>query len=118
MENNEYKYGGVLMTEPYYHKEKAILVHADTFELLSQMKPESMDMIFADPPYFLSNGGISNSGGQVVSVDKGEWDKISSLEEKHEFNRRWIRLAKEVLKQMELFGFLGVSIISTPLVWL
>ena len=47
---------------------------------------------------FLSNGGISNSGGQVVSVDKGDWDKISSFEEKHEFNRKWIRLAKEVLK--------------------
>ena len=58
-----------------------ILVHADTFKLLSKMKPESMDMIFADPPYFLSNGGISNSGGQVVLVDKGDWDKISSFEE-------------------------------------
>ena len=51
-ENNEYKYGGVLMTKPYYNKDKMILVHADTFKLLSEMKPESMDMIFADPPYF------------------------------------------------------------------
>lgn len=86
------------MTKPYYNKNKMILVHSDTFKFLSKMKPESMDMIFADPPYFLSNGGISNSGGQVVSVDKGDWDKISSFEEKHEFNRKWIRLAKEVLK--------------------
>ena len=98
MKNNEYKYGGVLMTKPYYNKNKMILVHADTFKFLSKMKPGSMDMIFADPPYFLSNGGISNSGGQVVSVDKGDWDKISSFEEKHEFNRQWIKLAKEVLK--------------------
>ena len=86
------------MTKPYYHKDKTILVHADTFDFLQKMKPESMDMIFADPPYFLSNGGFSNSGGQVVSVDKGDWDKISSLKEKHEFNRQWIKLAKEVLK--------------------
>lgn len=57
-----------------------------------------MDMIFADPPYFLSNGGMSNSGGKIVSVDKGDWDKISSFEEKHDFNRRWIRLARLVLK--------------------
>lgn len=40
------------MNKPYYHKNKAILVHADTFEFLNKMKPESMDMIFADPPYF------------------------------------------------------------------
>lgn len=57
MKNNEFKYGGVLMTKPYYNKNKMILVHADTFNFLSKMKPESMDMIFADPPYFLSNGG-------------------------------------------------------------
>ncbi len=42
-----------------------------------------MDMIFADQPYFLSNGGISNSWGKVVSVDKWDCDKISSFEEKH-----------------------------------
>ena len=86
------------MTKPYYHKENAMLVHADTFQFLKKIRPEIMDMIFADPPYFLSNGGFSNSGGRVVSVDKGEWDKISSLEEKHTFNREWIRLAKKVLK--------------------
>lgn len=95
---NEYKYGGVLMTKPYYEKENAILIHADSFKLLEKIKPESMDMIFADPPYFLSNGGMSNSGGKIVSVDKGDWDKISSFEEKHDFNRRWIRLARLVLK--------------------
>ncbi|CAM2769743.1 DNA-methyltransferase [Streptococcus mutans] len=98
MMNNEYKYGGIFMTKPYYYKNKTILVHADTFQFLEKMKSESIDMIFADPPYFLSNGGFSNSGGQVVSVDKGDWDKAASLEEKHEFNRRWIRLAKKVLK--------------------
>lgn len=98
MTNYEYKYGGVLMTKPYYNKERAILVHADTFDFLSQMKPESMDMIFADPPYFLSNGGFSNSGGNIVSVDKGDWDKVSGLEEKHDFNRRWLRLVRPILK--------------------
>ena len=63
-----------------------------------KMKPESMDMIFADPPYFLSNGGFSNSGGNIVSVDKGDWDKVSGLEEKHDFNRRWLRLVRPILK--------------------
>ena len=85
-------------TDAYYKKDNSILIHADTFEFLEQMKAESVDMIFADPPYFLSNDGISNSGGKVVSVNKGSWDKIDSLEAKHIFNRDWIRLAKRVLK--------------------
>lgn len=74
------------------------LILADCFEFLDKINAESIDMIFADPPYFLSNDGISNSGGKVVSVNKGEWDKIDSLEEKHTFNRTWIRKAKRVLK--------------------
>lgn len=74
------------------------LILADCFEFLDKINAESIDMIFADPPYFLSNDGISNSGGKVVSVNKGEWDKIDSLKEKHTFNRTWIRKAKRVLK--------------------
>lgn len=74
------------------------LVLGDSFTYLQEVNPESVDMIFADPPYFLSNGGFTNKGGRMVSVDKGDWDKPSSLEDKHQFNRDWIRLAKQVLK--------------------
>lgn len=45
------------------------------------MLPEKVDMIFADPPYFLSNDGISCSAGKVVSVNKGDWDRIGNVEE-------------------------------------
>lgn len=83
---------------PYYVDDTSALFLSDTFAALEQMKPECIDMIFADPPYFLSNGGITCSGGKVVSVNKGDWDKVETLEEKHEFNRRWIRLCKRVLK--------------------
>ena len=82
----------------YFETEESQLVLGDSFKILTKMKPESVDMIFADPPYFLSNGGFSNLGGRVVSVDKGDWDKVSSLEEKHVFNREWISLAKKLLK--------------------
>lgn len=82
----------------HYKDENSALFLADVFETLENMRPDCADMIFADPPYFLSNDGISCSGGKKVSVNKGEWDKISTLEEKHEFNRRWLRLAKRVLK--------------------
>lgn len=81
-----------------YNKENTMLIHSDVFDCLTSLKKDSIDMVFADPPYFLSNGGFSNSGGKVVSVNKGDWDKVSSLDEKHAFNRQWIRLAKTVLK--------------------
>lgn len=55
-------------------------------------------MIFADPPYFLSNGGISYQAGKVVCVDKGEWDKGGSPESIMEFNRIWLSLCREKLK--------------------
>ena len=83
--------------KPYYETENEVLVLGDTFSVLEQIKPESIDMIFADPPYFLSSGGITCQAGQMVSVNKGEWDKPSSLEEKHEFNRKWIGLCRRVL---------------------
>ena len=83
---------------PYYEDENSIIFLENTFEALEKMIPECIDMIFADPPYFLSNDGITCSGGKVASVNKGNWDKVSTLEEKHNFNRKWIRLSKKVLK--------------------
>ena len=56
------------------------------------------DMIFADPPYFLSNGGISVQSGKQVSVDKGDWDKSQGFEKDNEFNRRWLSLCRDKLK--------------------
>ena len=86
----------------YFEIEEAQLVLGDSFKILTKLKTESADMIFADPPYFLSNDGITCQGGKMVSVNKGSWDKLSgsgiSVEEKHKFNRKWIRLCKRVLK--------------------
>lgn len=56
------------------------------------------DMIFADPPYFLSNGGITCHAGKMVKVDKGEWDKSRGPELNHEFNTEWLRRCQRVLK--------------------
>jgi site-specific DNA-methyltransferase (adenine-specific) len=56
------------------------------------------DMIFADPPYFLSNGGITCHAGRMVSVNKGEWDKSRGPEENHNFNREWLARCQKVLK--------------------
>ena len=82
----------------YYETDDFKLVLGDCLKELKKLEPKSIDMIFADPPYFLSGGGISCSGGKMVCVDKGVWDKKISIQEKHEFNRKWLRLCYEVLK--------------------
>ena len=82
----------------YYQDGDFKLILGDSFKILKKITPKSIDMIFADPPYFLSNDGISCSGGKIVSVNKGEWDKPLSIEDKHKFNRKWLKLCYEVLK--------------------
>lgn len=83
--------------EYFYQDKDSKLILGNSFQIMKELEPEHFDMIFADPPYFLSNGGISNSGGKMVTVDKGNWDKIDTLSEKYDFNRKWISLAKKLL---------------------
>lgn len=78
-----------------YKSETATLYLADTIKALKSLEPDSVSMIFADPPYFLSNDGITCQGGKMVSVNKGDWDKTI---DKHKFNRKWIRACYRVLK--------------------
>ena len=73
------------------------LLHGDSFELLPQFDFK-FDMIFADPPYFLSNDGISYQAGKIVSVNKGNWDKGGTTEHIRTFNHDWIALCREKLK--------------------
>ncbi len=51
-----------------------------------------------DPPYFLSSGGISCQSGQVVCVDKGDWDKPTTSEDMDSFNLRWLTACREHMK--------------------
>ena len=55
-------------------------------------------MIFADPPYFLSNGGITCHAGRMVSVNKGKWDKSRGVKENHQFTLDWLKACQRVLK--------------------
>ncbi|MFH0869622.1 MAG: site-specific DNA-methyltransferase [archaeon] len=82
-----------------YHKDEDItLLHGDCLELLPKIKSESITTIFADPPYNLSNGGISCKAGKVVCVDKGDWDKSKGFEKDFEFTYSWIKECRRVLK--------------------
>ena len=86
--------------KPYYKSPNHDfnLLHGDTFELLPRFNFK-FDMIFADPPYFLSNDGISYQAGKIVSVNKGEWDRGKTPEEMNEYNKRWISLCRQKLKE-------------------
>lgn len=72
------------------------LLHGDCFKVLREFDFK-FSCIFADPPYFLSNGGISVQAGKVVCVDKGEWDKGKSQQELMEFNKEWLELCRDKL---------------------
>lgn len=66
--------------------------------LIERFPHGCIDMIFADPPYFLSNGGITCHAGKMVKVDKGNWDKSQGPELNHEFNCAWLSRCQKVLK--------------------
>ncbi len=87
------------MITPYYRSSSRdfTLLCGDTFELLPQFNFK-FDMIFADPPYFLSNDGISMHAGKIVSVNKGDWDRGGTPKQINDFNKRWIGLCREKLK--------------------
>ena len=78
------------------------LYHGNCLELLDAIAakyPEGrFDCIFADPPYFLSNGGITCHAGRMVKVDKGDWDKSRGPELNHQFNLEWLRCCQRALK--------------------
>lgn len=73
------------------------VIQGDCVETLSKFR-FGFDMVFADPPYFLSGGGISYQSGKVVCVDKGVWDKPTTLEQMDAFNLRWLAACREHMK--------------------
>lgn len=74
------------------------LFQGDCLQTLENIDPESIDVIFADPPYFLSNGGTTCKSGRRVKVDKGGWDRSRGIEDNHTFNRTWLELCRRALK--------------------
>ena len=95
---------------PVYEKERPFTIYyddpahsvkllkGDCIEILNQARENSVDAIFADPPYFLSNGGITCHAGKMVSVNKGKWDKSRGVKENHQFTFDWLRACQRVLK--------------------
>ncbi|WP_406630811.1 DNA methyltransferase [Ornithobacterium rhinotracheale] len=88
----------IKMPEYYKKDESFTLYHTDCLELMAQMPDECVDMIFADPPYMLSNNGFTCQNGKMVSVNKGKWDKSKGFENDLLFHETWISECKRILK--------------------
>ena len=84
---------------PYFEDPRGFtLYQGDALDLLERMEPEQFDLIFADPPYFLSNNGVTCQNGRMVSVNKGGWDRSRGVEDNHAFNLRWLAACQRLLK--------------------
>jgi site-specific DNA-methyltransferase (adenine-specific) len=90
----------------YYSEKNVRLFNGDVIEKLNSLPDACIDLIFADPPYNLSNGGFTCHAGRRVSVNKGKWDQSKGIEEDFDFHYKWIENCKRVLK---LNGSLWIS---------
>lgn len=93
--------------KPFFAERGFSLFAGDCLKLLKELPPDSVDMIFADPPYNLSNGGFTCHAGRRASVNKGEWDVSRGIKEDFDFHREWISACKRVLKPEGSFWVSG-----------
>src|SRR3989338_4183806 len=87
-----------IAVRPYFQKGDLVLYNGDSIELLNNLLENSVDMIFSDPPYNLSNGGFTVHAGHMVSVNKGVWDISKGFEDDYAFHYRWLEACRRVLK--------------------
>jgi tRNA1(Val) A37 N6-methylase TrmN6 len=80
------------LPQPVFHdpQHHIKIYQGDCLEILAAIPADCVDLIFADPPYFLSNDGITCHAGKMVSVNKGAWDKSQGPDLDHAFNRAWL----------------------------
>ncbi len=86
------------MIVPYYSdNDNFILYQGDVNDVLAEIK-EKVDIVFADPPYFLSSRKQIIQNGRLKDCDKGEWDRVASLDNINTFNRNWLSKCRDILK--------------------
>lgn len=88
-----------MVFNPYFENPSKTfrLLLGNSLDILPTLADKSINMIFADPPYFLSNDGLTIKNGKIQSVNKGEWDRFSSDNEFYVFNYEWLTEAKRLL---------------------
>ena len=86
------------MITPYFNdNENFILYQGDANCVLSEIK-DKVDVVFADPPYFLSSQKKILQNGKIKVCDKGDWDRVSTSDKINSFNREWLSKCRDVLK--------------------
>ena len=86
------------MQKPYFLQDHFALYLGDSLKVMKDFPDSHFDMIFADPPYNLSNGGFTVHAGKRVSVYKGDWDKSKGFDADLYFHMEWIKECKRILK--------------------
>ncbi len=96
---------------PVFHdpKHHIKIFQGDCLDILAAIPESCVDLIFADPPYFLSTNGITCHAGRMVSVNKGQWDVSRGADANHEFNRAWLAACQRVLKPNGTIWVSGTS---------
>ncbi len=84
---------------PYFSDTGFSLYHGNCIDILAGLPENSVDLIFADPPYNLSNGGFTCHGGKRAPVNKGDWDISNGIEEDFSFHLSWIEACRRVLSE-------------------
>lgn len=85
---------------PYYvsRDKKFYLLEGDCKKIMPEIEHQ-FDMVFADPPYFLSNGGLTIKSGEITSVNKGNWDKEKDYNQVNKFNKIWLAAVRDLMKE-------------------
>ncbi|MGE4311438.1 DNA-methyltransferase [Desulfovibrio sp.] len=87
-----------LPSEIFFSSRNTTLYHGDAITTMNALPPGVVDLIFADPPYNLSNGGTTCHSGKRVSVNKAMWDTSMGVENDFKFHAEWILACKRLLK--------------------
>jgi site-specific DNA-methyltransferase (adenine-specific) len=83
--------------KPYFAADGFELYHANSVEFMHGLPDESVDLIFADPPYNLSNDGFTCHAGRRAPVNKGDWDRSRGPEGDFSLHLAWIRACRRIL---------------------
>lgn len=84
---------------PYHQSEYFTLYQGDSLSLINGLEDNSIDVVFADPPYFLSSGRKMDIAGRKVYFEKGSWDRMRSTQEIDAFNEKWIKAVRQKMKE-------------------
>ena len=75
------------------------VINADCIETMNKMPKDSVDVIFADPPYNMQLGDtLLRPDNSVVNGVTEEWDSFESLTAYDEYTKKWLTAARRILK--------------------